>query len=89
LTDAVVIPTWAIGLFAGMLGIMLAMIRWSFIRFTSTIDDRLKSVEDTTTSTDRRLLVVETILNDGGGGTDPAARRLRALTPPQGAALPR
>jgi hypothetical protein len=87
LTDAVIVPTWAIALFASMLGILLAVIRWSLIRFTTTVDGRLENVEKCTRSIDRRLIVVETLLNDGGG-TDPQMRRLRVLTPTGGVPQP-
>ena len=94
MTDAVIVPSWAILLIAGLLGVLLAIVRWAAVRFTATVDDRLQNVaksvggvKDAVNELDRRLVRVETILGNGGG-SDQAARRLRVLTPPQGVPPP-
>jgi hypothetical protein len=91
----VIVPSWAIWLIAGLLGVLLAAVRWGAARFTATVDSRLEKVEgavgdvkDAVGGVDRRLIVVETILNDGGGSA-PASPRIRVLTPPQGVPPPR
>lgn len=85
------VPSWAAGAVVGLIGLLLLYVRWSLKSMHDLAQGRLERIEgsmsqlsSTVHEIDRRVIRIETILNGGDGSTNPAASRIRVLTPPTG-----